>query len=91
MEPKLAREQERFAKLSKKDSFKFYGKRDIAEIPDDVLKIADRARLLQGDVDTLRAQLLRSTVRNAIISGIVAGIITASKFGVVAIIKLLSH
>jgi hypothetical protein len=81
---------ERFEPLSKKEALEFYGKREIAQIPGDVLNIADRARSLQIDVDTLRSQLLKSTIRNAVISGIVAGLITASKFGVEAIIKLLS-
>ena len=91
MASKSEREQERFTKLSKQDSIKFYGKRDIAQIPEDVNNIADRARLLQGDLDTVRAQLLSSTTRNAIISGAVSGLIIASKYGVEAIIKYFSH
>jgi hypothetical protein len=85
--PKL----ERFQPLTKGEALEFYGKREITRIPNDVLQIADRARALQIDVNTLRAQLLSSTVRNAIISGIVAGLITASKYAAVAIVHLLLH
>lgn len=88
MGPKL----ERFKPLTKEQAAKFYGKRPIAEIPNDVLNIADRARALQGDIDRLRAQLFRARLKNTIYAAIIgAAAAEGGKVAVLALLKLFTR
>jgi hypothetical protein len=69
-----------------------YLKRPVAKLPGDVLKACDELRAQRREINSLRAQVLRSKIKNAVLMAMIGGMAAKGiEVAVIALLKVFAH